>query len=200
MQRMHSASASARHLELNFTTQSQRCVYGADPSRLRSRFIATKSIAMQSEGSQVIALGHLEALTTPADVAERCSNCSCALSAEDLYLKSVAEQISQKRVDQHWEKGAEGGCMFCRLITAVEKDAKQQYKIRWIGHVKVGLTTDGQYFLHLNTARTKLPHTLVSRVYSTINVFLQGKASSVDSYVLIYQHHRFKFTHPPGET
>ena len=155
---------------------------------------------MQSEGSQVIASGHLEAPTTPADVAERCSNCSRPLSAEDLDLKSVAERISQKRVDQRWAKSAAGGCMLCRLIMAVEKDANQRYKIRWIEYMKVGLTTDGQYFLHLNTAGTELPHTLVSRVYSTINVFLQGKASSFDSYVLVYQHHRFKLTHPPGET
>jgi hypothetical protein len=155
---------------------------------------------MQSERGQVIAPGHLEAPTPPADVAKRCPSCNSDISAEDLDLESVAEYFGQRNVFRRWEESAEGGCMFCRLIMAVEKDANQRYKIRWIGHMKVGLTTDGQYFLHLDTTRTKLPHTLVSRVYSTINVFLQGKASSFDSYVLVYQHHRFKLTHPPGET
>jgi hypothetical protein len=84
---------------------------------------------MQSEGGEVIAPGHREAPTTPADVANRCMNCNSDLSAENLDLKLVAERFGQKGIGRSWREGAEGGCMFCRLITAVEEDAKQRYSV-----------------------------------------------------------------------
>jgi hypothetical protein len=154
---------------------------------------------MQSEGGQVIAPGHLEAPTPPADVAKRCPNCNSDISVEDLDLESVAEYFGQKEVDRPWEESAEGGCMFCRLITAVKEDAMQQYGFVWLT-VKLKLNLDGQYLLRLtNSFMTGLPHTLNPALWATNTVFLKGKASSVNRYVSRYQHHRFRSPHPPGK-
>jgi hypothetical protein len=152
---------------------------------------------MQSEGGEVIAPGHREAPTTPADVANRCMNCNSDLSAENLDLKLVAERFGQKEIGRSWREGAEGGCMFCRLITAVEEDAKQRYSVEvWFWEVEIKLPPDGQYLLRLIKGFTALPHVPNPRARSMITIFSKGKAHSIDRYVLIYQHHRFQAPHP----
>jgi hypothetical protein len=152
---------------------------------------------MQPEGGEVIASGHLEVPTTPA-VAKRCRNCNSDLSAGHLDLKSVAECFGQEEVPRSWVESAEAGCTFCRLVTAVEDDAKERYGFGWLQGVQIGLTTDGQYVLRLPYAITELPHTLEHYVNSTITVYLKGKASPIDRYKLIYQHHRSKSVQPLG--
>lgn len=149
--------------------------------------------------SYVVAPVHVEAPTTPAGVAIRCRKCNSDLFANDLDLKSVTEFFGGISVNESWEEGAEAGCMFCRLITAVWEDAKWRYELDWSRLLKIELITDGQYLLRLMNGEAKLPHILVPMTWSTITIFVKGKAYSVDRYVLKYQHHRSQSPHPPGE-
>jgi hypothetical protein len=146
---------------------------------------------MQSECSEFLASGHPASSMTPADRVERCSNCNSDLSAADLDLESVAEYFNQEEVQRYWEEGAAGGCVFCCLIATVWADAGQQYRCYRSGYVRLELTTDEQYLLRLVNILSKLPQTAHRGVYATITLYLKGKASSVNRYVLRYQHHRF---------
>jgi hypothetical protein len=187
-----SPSASALRLRFYFSIENQRCIHCADSSHFHSSFITTRSIAMQSEGSEFVASGNPAHSMTPADVVERCSNCNSDLSAEDLDLESVAEYFNQEEVQRYWEEGAAGGCVFCRLVAAVCTDAGQRYRCYRSGIVRVVPTTDERYLLRLVNISPKLPRTVPRGVYATITVYLKGKASLVDRCVLQYQHHRFQ--------
>lgn len=131
---------------------------------------------------------------------KRCSSCNSDLSAEDLDLKSVAKYCGQKEVQRSWEESAEDGCIFCRLITAVWRDARQSYGRPEETAITIARATDGQYLLRFPFASIYgLPHTLELFSASTITVYLKGKASPVDRHVLVCQHHRFEFAHPVRE-
>jgi hypothetical protein len=150
---------------------------------------------MQYEGSEHVAFTRPAPSIMPTDMAKRCSNCNSDLSADDLDLKSVVEYFNQEEAQRYWEEGAANGCLFCRLIASVWADAGQQYRCYRSGYVKIGLTTDGQYFLHLVNILSKLPHTVHRGVYATIAIYLEGKASPFDRYVLPNQHRRFWSSH-----
>lgn len=146
-----------------------------------------------------MAPGHLEAPATSADVAKRCTNCNSDLSANDLDLKSVKRFVGTAAAENHWDEGAEAGCMFCRLITAVKDHARQQDG-RGQFDMRLGPNLDGQYHLSLSIwSMTGLPHTLSSEIWATVTVFLKGKVSSVNRYVSRYQRHRYPSPHPPGK-